>query len=638
MVRDLPSHAISISSLTHSPDPAQPIIPDAINDTHTGSARTMSLIRSWLTHCQTHHQTTCAPPSPVPPLPTRLIDVSPSNQPPNTAVLVETATLPPEERATATYLALSHCWGLHPPLTTTTVNLPSHLVSLPPFTPDTTTPLPSPTSTDIPLSTPLTPLAQTPQTPTLPPTFHHAILTTRALGHRYLWIDSLCILQDSRTDWAHEAARMGAYFAGCALVLAAVKSADSRGGLWTPREAWAWQPLKGVKVQMPGVGVVNREDGKGWAWYDWPAGEEVVRVGRVLAWKEAALVGWDGGGEGSGGEGGKGGRALALGEGPLDGGAWTMQELVLAQRTVRWEGFRVRWVCKGGEASENAPEMREVGEGLAEVAKGLGAGWARLLGDGGKVWEGVDRRELYMDWYRTVERYTVRGITKQFDILPAIGGLASRFRELVDDRYVAGLWEKDLHQGLLWMVEGPIRPGEQPFRAPSWSWASINLTSIKFDKIPQPKYHGGWNKDWCEIDEITTPLATINEYGEVDGGMLRVTGYLREFRLAGASVADKLYGIRKNVLLDPVTGESLGNIFLDYPRMSTDPTLSVWCLPVLHTGSAGGNLTSLCLALVPVDSGNGGQKYRRFGLATVTNRKWDHGFFPDSGKKRLCLI
>ncbi|KAH6649338.1 heterokaryon incompatibility protein-domain-containing protein, partial [Chaetomium tenue] len=431
-----------------------PIIPDAINDTHTGSARTMALIRSWLTHCQTHHHATCAPPSPATPLPTRLIDVSPPNMPPNTAVLVETASLPLNKQTTAAtpYLALSHCWGAHLPLTTTTANLASHLGALP-------------------------------TAPTLPPTFHHAILTTRALSHRHLWIDSLCILQDSRSDWAREAALMGAYFANCAIVLAAADGADSRAGLFRAREAWAWQPLREVRVRMPGVGVPVREDGKGWVWY------------------------------------------AALGVGPLDGRAWTMQELVLARRMVRWEGFRVRWVCKGGEACENAPEMREVGEGLKEVARGLGAGWVRLLSGDGKGREGVERLELYMDWYRTVERYTLRGITKQFDILPAVGGLASRFQGLVGDRYVAGLWEKDLHNGLLWTVEGPIRPGDQPFRAPSWSWASINLTSIKFDQIPQPKY-GTWGKDWFEVEEVTTPLATVNEYGEVDGGVLRVTGYL----------------------------------------------------------------------------------------------------------------
>ncbi|KAH6844625.1 heterokaryon incompatibility protein-domain-containing protein [Chaetomium sp. MPI-CAGE-AT-0009] len=599
----MPGHIYyKVQPTSEAEDPTHPVVPDATNDTHTGSARTMTLIRSWLTHCQSHHNNTCAPPS-LTPLPTRLIDVSPPNNPTG-AVLIETATLPPPSPTTTTsrrtYLALSHCWGLHPPLTTTTLTLPTHLHSLPPL-------------------------------PTLPATFHHAILATRALGFRYLWIDSLCILQDSRSDWAREASRMGDYFARCALVLAAADAADSARGMFRVREPWACQPLVGVGMRLPRVGVVSRVNREtGWQWHDWPAGEEVVRVGRVLGWGTGvpAVPGW---GAAAGGGGG-------LGVGPLDGRAWTMQELLLAGRMVRWEGFRVRWVCKGGEACENAPEMREVGEGVVEVAKGLGAGWVRLLGGEGRMREAVNRQELYMDWYRTVEKYTVRAITKQFDILPAVGGLASRFQELVDDRYVAGLWEKDIHQGLLWTVEGPIQPGEQPFRAPSWSWASINLTSIKFDQVPQPKYHGVWAKDWFKVEEITTPLASLNEYGEVDGGMLRVTGYLREVQLAGASVADKVYEIRKNALLDPLTGEALGNVFLDYPRMSTDPPLHIWCLPVLYAGSTGGNLTSVCLAVLPVEGENGEQKLRRIGLAKVTNKKWDHSFFPNGGERRLCLI
>jgi len=74
-----------------------------------------------------------------------------------------------------------------------------------------------------------------------------------------------------------------------------------------------------------------------------------------------------------------------------------------------------------------------------------------------------------MSWYETVEEYSTRSITKQFDILPAIGGLASRFQLLTSDMYIAGLWAGDLYHWLLWTVEGPIQPGEQRFRAPSWS-------------------------------------------------------------------------------------------------------------------------------------------------------------------------
>ena len=263
--------------------------------------------------------------------------------------------------------------------------------------------------------------------------------------------------------------------------------------------------------------------------------------------------------------------------------------------------------------------------------------WTRFLGDdGARGEEMVEKGGLYAGWYRTVEQYTVRALTKQFDILPAIGGLASRFQGLVEDRYVAGLWEGDLHQGLLWTVEGAIQPGEQRFRAPSWSWASINLTSIKYDKIPSTGYEA-WNKTWFEIEDVGATLASANAYGEVDGGALNVTGYMRELSVAGASVTGKVYEYRKNSLLDPEAESSVGDIFLDYPRMSTDPPLHVWCMPVLHMSWDQGNLTSIGLALVPAGIGER-PKFRRVGLAKVTNQKWDHGFFPAGGKRSISLI
>ncbi|KAK4038544.1 heterokaryon incompatibility protein-domain-containing protein [Parachaetomium inaequale] len=571
-------------------NPTLPVVPDAISDTHTGSPRSMALIKSWLHHCQTHH-TACPSSSPVR-LPTRVIDVSPSSDV-DATVLVETATLP---SPMGSYLALSHCWGTSThPLTTTTLTLPTHLLSLPPLS-----------------------------SGTLPPTFRDAILTTRALGFRYIWIDSLCILQDSHADWAAESSRMGAYFSNCTLVLAAADAADSIEGMFRARNPWGVQPAR-IMMRLPSVATVTRVDReRAWSYHAWPAAEHTVDVRRGMGeWVDRR----------------DGGKRIVWG--PLDGRAWTMQELVLGGRVVRWEGGGVRWVCRGGEADENLPGIMDpawqgfAGQGLGEVSKGLGVGWVRLLGREEARREGVERLELYLDWYGTVERYTVRAITKQFDILPAIGGLASRFRELVDDRYVAGLWEKDLHHGLLWTVEGPIRPGEQRFKAPSWSWASLNLTSIKFDEVPLPKYEV-WERDWFEVREITTPAASANEYGEVGGGMLRVKGYLREVQLGGPSVAGKVYEIRKNRLLNPETGESLGDIFLDHPRMSTDPPLQVWCLPVLHAGSDNDNLTSICLALVP--EGGGEQILGRIGLARITNKRWDRGFFPEGGKRLVCLV
>ena len=54
---------------------------------------------------------------------------------------------------------------------------------------------------------------------------------------RYLWIDSICIVQDDKVDWARESARMCDIFQGSYLTIAATKSSDSQGGLFvTPHK------------------------------------------------------------------------------------------------------------------------------------------------------------------------------------------------------------------------------------------------------------------------------------------------------------------------------------------------------------------------------------------------------------------
>jgi hypothetical protein len=95
-------------------------------------------------------------------LPTRIIDVGDNEG--STPKLVLSA-----EGATGRWLSLSHMWGIagfH--FTTTTAALKQRLLGL--------------------------------NLHELPPTFKYAIIVTRKLGFRYLWVDPLCILQDSLDD------------------------------------------------------------------------------------------------------------------------------------------------------------------------------------------------------------------------------------------------------------------------------------------------------------------------------------------------------------------------------------------------------------------------------------------------------
>lgn len=93
-------------------------------------------------------------------------------------------------------------------------------------------------------------------------------------------------------------------------------------------------------------------------------------------------------------------------------------------------------------------------------------------------------------WYSLVEDYSSRFLTEESDKLPALAGLASKFRqEHSPGSYYAGIWSEHLPSALLWRtlfsysggqdklsnplaVFQPRRP--QTYRAPSWSWASID--------------------------------------------------------------------------------------------------------------------------------------------------------------------
>jgi hypothetical protein len=64
----------------------------------------------------------------------------------------------------------------------------------------------------------------------LPTTFQDALLITMKLGYEYIWIDSLCIIQDSKEDWSREAAVMGDIYWNSTCTIAAVAARDSHEG------------------------------------------------------------------------------------------------------------------------------------------------------------------------------------------------------------------------------------------------------------------------------------------------------------------------------------------------------------------------------------------------------------------------
>jgi hypothetical protein len=64
----------------------------------------------------------------------------------------------------------------------------------------------------------------------LPVTFREAIQITRSLGINYIWIDSLCIVQNDAQDWECESAKMSSIFRGAAMTISATTSNDCHEG------------------------------------------------------------------------------------------------------------------------------------------------------------------------------------------------------------------------------------------------------------------------------------------------------------------------------------------------------------------------------------------------------------------------
>ena len=60
--------------------------------------------------------------------------------------------------------------------------------------------------------------------------YQDTVLISHELGVEYLWIDSLCIIQDDRNDWEIESAKMADVYSHAYLTIAATGSSTSSGG------------------------------------------------------------------------------------------------------------------------------------------------------------------------------------------------------------------------------------------------------------------------------------------------------------------------------------------------------------------------------------------------------------------------
>ena len=147
----------------------------------------LATAKRWLTECSTSHALCNIKRNDL--LPSRLLRVT---EEPVKIVLTKDWITKPH------YATLSHCWGELKFDTLTQNSLKSWMVRVP--------------------------IEQAPKT------FQDAVLITRQLSIEYLWIDSLCIIQDSDEDWAAESALMSSVYSNSRITIAAAAAHDGTIG------------------------------------------------------------------------------------------------------------------------------------------------------------------------------------------------------------------------------------------------------------------------------------------------------------------------------------------------------------------------------------------------------------------------
>jgi hypothetical protein len=395
---------------------------------------------NWLTQCLAEHPA-CIPKLAIKEPPRRLIFVG--NADANTAPrLVEIATHHKDLR----YMTLSHCWGKQPIFTLTTDNYPTLLQRIP--------------------------------LPRLQPVFQDAISVTRRAEIDYLWIDSLCIIQDSVEDWQHESMNMGMVYSGAVCNIAATGFPDGSNGLLVDAEAALNEPIA-VRLNAD----VTARDGECFRKGDY-------HLVDFLSWSNN------------------------VDNAPLNKRGWVVQERFLSPRIMHFGAKQLYWECRTLEASVSFPQglPREIF--TSKVKKSI-----HMDPRHPKRVESVDRWD-FNKWANAVTRYSRSELTFDSDKMIAIAGLAKSLEHPFLGSYLGGMWSNFLLSHLTWSaVPFELRPRPNKYRCPSWSWASID-TGVDMPLVPAGQnLRRHFIASVCETQ--TTPL-DLDHFGTLRGGWIRI--------------------------------------------------------------------------------------------------------------------
>ena len=300
-----------------------------------------------------------------PELPARVIDVGTAGQLPHLVI---------SHGRRAHYVTLSHCWGSQRWVATTIESLPQMLDGF--------------------------------DLAAIPKTYANAITVTRILGIQFLWIDSFCIIQDDREDWAAESQKMGDVYEKAYCNIAATGAKDGKPGFLDTRKE---EP---IYVRVPAADQAHYFYFTNQANSDFEAYVSQVK---------------------------------------LNTRGWVMQERVLSRRTIHFATDMWYWECGEYVISEDGWQHDSQGASndstisLRHTLDGSVTAIGKVFrhdesSDAEKHQKGLTSIQTEVLWAQILRAYSKCGLTFSSDKLPALQGLANRFKGVTPLPYVFGHW------------------------------------------------------------------------------------------------------------------------------------------------------------------------------------------------------
>lgn len=432
-----------------------------------------------------------------------------------------------------------------------------------------------------------------------PKTQRDAIQIARALGIRYLWIDSLCILQGDIHDWTQQGAAMTDIYGGATLIISATSAKCSVEGI-----------LNKLKNNKVAIGT-------------WPSGDADNMIMELFAGDQMDT--------------------LDLEEKFLSTRGWVFQERLVSTATLHYTDEGMVWECVRGTQLSTAQNVSCVSWKKA---------WRHLMNQASlNSSEASTLRALRQNpneiWYGWISAYSERMLYDVEDKLIAIAGVAKRFAQVFNLTYVAGIWREHFVSGLLWRRHNRTKTLVRfldKYIAPSWSWASVEgrLEYRSTELVDSPTK--GPSLKILNYNVLEKKILENNErsYSKLQpGGSITVQGMVHQVILD----LDYHPGVRQRPFQECGVSKGFMNTenvlcTLDEYSDLVPRDYSCWCLRV-GSHDLNGREGDVFLLL---DHAKGNQSYRRVGFAE-TDAWWDRmspsknsGLFESNGQLTTLTI